>query len=152
MPTTVYTCPVPECTWTHHDDGPEPPNHPITPADATDLAAAHRSVVAAELGAHYETHPTPEWVMLIHRLRQELAARQIVLCVGCMGDRWQAEQTAHNAVGLLPAPVPLPPVQHAITTVGGNALCRAHLTFGEPDTEQQIPGRTAAGLIVPGSS
>jgi hypothetical protein len=151
MPTTVYTCPIPDCTWTRTDDGPEPIAEPITETDAEALADAHMGVVLAELGAHYETHGAPEWVMLVHRLKQELTGRQTIVCVGCMGDRWQAEQAAQKAIGLLPAPLPLPPIHAAITTVGGNALCRAHLTFGEA-TEQPLPGRTPSGLIMPGSS
>lgn len=86
----------------------------------------------------------------VSTLRQELAARTAPLaCVGCLSDRWQAEQTAQRALGLLPAPFPLPPIHPAATIVEGNALCRAHLSFG-PREADPLPGRTRAGLIIGG--
>lgn len=138
---TVYSCPIPACQWTLADDGPEPPTHPITPQDAVALTDAHQSVIAAELGAHYETHAPPEWVMLVDRLRKELQTRTPpLLCVGCLSDRWQAEQQPQRGA----LPTMLPPLNPAFTIVEGNALCRAHLSFGAP----QIPGRTPGGLIL----
>lgn len=132
----IYSCPIPACPWTHTDDGPEPTGHPVSPADAEALAAAHASVVASELGAHYETHPAPEWVVLVHQLRQELSARTPppLLCAGCISDRHDAQQAGQ----------PLPPISAAQVIVGGSSSCLGHLSFGTP----QLPGRTPGGLIV----
>lgn len=139
MPTT-YTCPILDCTWTHVDTGPQPLGFDPTPDDVHAQAVLHDATVEHAIRAHYETHDTEAWALAVNALHQELAARSAPLvCVGCLSDRWQAEQ-AQGRSALLP------PISPAVTIVDGSASCRRHLSFGAP----QIPGRTAAGLILGG--
>lgn len=142
MPTT-YTCPILGCPWTHRDDGPAP-----LPADATDddtnaQAVLHDATINHALRTHYETHGVEEWAALVGKLQGELRGRQVLVCVGCLSDRWQAEQAARGTGGAPLGPV-LPPLNPALTVVDGNAICRAHLSFGPPP----IPGRTPGGLVL----
>jgi hypothetical protein len=134
MPTT-YSCPIVDCTWTCRDNGPQPLDGEPSEDELHAQLAFHQATVEHALRTHYEEHDAEAWVTLVASLKQELASRPTPqLCVGCLSDRWQAEQ----------AGLPLPPQNVAVTTVEGNALCRAHLTFGAP----QIPGRTPGGLIL----
>jgi hypothetical protein len=145
MPTT-YSCPIIDCTWQHRDNGPQPLGFDPTPDDVNAQAVLHAATVEHAVRAHYESHDAEEWVTLVAKLKHELAARPAPqLCVGCLSDRWQAEQA--KQAGVLP-PM-MPPLNPALTVVEGNALCRAHLTFGAP-AEPQLPGRTRSGLIVDG--
>jgi len=132
---TIHTCPIPACDWQRTDDGPEPIEQPVTLTDATALVEAHASVVAAELGAHFDTHPARDWVLLVHQLRQELAKRApLLLCAPCISDRHDAQAAGR----------PLPSISPAQVIVGGTGSCLGHLSFGQ----QQLPGRTPGGLIV----
>lgn len=137
MPTT-YNCPVLGCPWTHTDPGPQSLADDASPDDVQAEAVLHGATVEHAIRAHYETHDTEAWALTVNALHQELAARSAPLvCVGCLSDRWQAEQFADRTA-------PLPPISPAVTVVDGNASCRRHLQFGAP----QIPGRTAAGIIL----
>lgn len=137
MPTTVFTCPIPDCTWTHTDHGPEAITRSselvMTPDEINAAAVLHQATVEHALRAHYETHDTEAWVTLVAKLQAELRGRQTLLCIGCLSDRWQAKQ----------AGLEQPPLNAAVTVIDGSASCAAHLSFGAP----QIPGRTAAGII-----
>lgn len=137
-PTTTYSCPIPDCVWTHRDEGPEaiaPSSELVmTPDEIHARNVLHQAAVEHAFRAHYETHEAEEWVRLVSKLHAELAARsQPLLCVGCLSDRWQAKQ----------AGLEQPPLNAAVTVVEGNASCAGHVSFGAP----QIPGRTAAGII-----
>lgn len=144
---TVYNCPILGCTWTCCDDGPQQLDGESEDEQRAHLAF-HEATVEHALRTHYEEHEAEEWVRTVQALHAELAVRSVpLLCVGCLSDRWQAEQTAQRALGLLPAPFPLPPINPAATIVEGNALCRTHLSFG-PREADPLPGRTRAGIII----
>lgn len=133
---TIHSCPIPACDWTHTDDGPDLVDHPLSPADAVALTEAHASVVAAELGAHFETHPAHDWVLLVHQLRKELGKRPApLLCAGCISERHDAQVAGVT---------PLPQINQAQVIVGGNGSCLGHVQFGPA----ALPGRTPGGLIV----
>lgn len=137
----TYNCPILDCAWKHLDEGPQPLADGATDDDLNAQAVLHQATVEHALRAHYESHDAEQWVTLVAKLQRELAARPApLLCVGCLSDRWQAEQFAD-------ATAPLPPLNPAATVVDGNAVCRRHLQFGTPEPVQ-LPGRTRAGLIV----
>lgn len=150
MPAT-YNCPITDCTWTCRDEGPQKLDGEPSEDELHAQAAFHQATVEHALRTHYEEHDAEEWVTLVAKLTAELAGRQVLACVGCMGDRWQAEQQAQRGPAQALPPL-LPPIVSAVTMVGGNALCRAHLAFGEPAAEPQLPGRTRSGLIMPGGN
>ena len=139
MPTNLFNCPIADCTWTHRDLGPELLDYNASPDDVHAQAVLHNATVEHTLRAHYESHEVEQWVRLVSKLQSEFATRgKPLLCVGCISDRYEAEQAGQ----------PLPALNPAQTVVDGNASCLAHVSFGEPAV--QLPGRTRGGLIVGG--
>lgn len=133
----IYSCPIIDCTWTHHDEGPQPLDADATPDDVNAQNVLHGATVEHAIRAHYETHDAEAWFRTVQALHAELAAREEpLLCVGCLADRHAAQAAGK----------PLPPQNHARVIAGGSGMCLGHIQIGPP----QIPGRTAAGIILGG--
>lgn len=135
----MFQCPIEGCPWTYTAPALFELPEGITPDQLQTQSAERTRGIEAALSGHFDTHPAVDWAREVSRLRGLLLERPPLVCALCFVDRHKGRLAGQ----------PLPPQNLGQLIVNGASVCPEHVTIvdGPPPT----PGRTAGGLIVPGT-